>query len=287
MAAGPAIEMWSKQTGAAEQSPDGRTRTVTMVSGFTVTIDPSDALEVAYTASGLPLVGSLYPGTHFVVCQRLVPQRLAPSLVLITAEYSGEIGSSGEGSSPVDNEIVITWRSAVTDEAIDQDINGKPIVTVNNEPIEGITERIPDMVATIDRNFATINVPALTTYLKSRNSDVFLGWPIGTARFMGYSATQVIANGSASFWKVSAEFQFREPYNTTAAKAWWKRVRHEGYMVKSGSRIIHAVDENKQNVTRPVLLKADGTLETNPNNAHWLEFETTNALPYAALGLTT
>jgi hypothetical protein len=34
-----------------------------------------------------------------------------------------------------------------------------------------------------------------------------------------------------------------------------------------------------------VLLKADGTRETNPDNAHWLEFQVYRSLPYQGLGL--
>jgi hypothetical protein len=34
-----------------------------------------------------------------------------------------------------------------------------------------------------------------------------------------------------------------------------------------------------------VLLKEDGTQETDAESAFWLEFETTFSLPYAALGL--
>ena len=288
MAAGPAIEMWSKESVTAE-SADGRARTVGKTRGFTVTIDAADPVEAAYRAAGLPLVNSLYPGTIYVFCRKLPILRIAPTLALITAEYSGEIGPGDESSSPVDNEVIITWSGAITDEAIDQDIHGKPIVTANNEPIDGLTERIPDMVATIERNFETINIPAISAYLKSRSSDEFLGWPAGSARLMEYSARNVFTNGQAGFWKVSATIQFREPYNTTPDKTWYKRVRHEGYLVRdtAGGPIRPAWDETTKSIaSRPVLLKEDGTQETDAENAHWLEFETTLELPYSALGLT-
>jgi hypothetical protein len=65
-------------------------------------------------------------------------------------------------------------------------------------------------------------------------------------------------------------------------------VRHEGFLVRStaASEPRIAFDPvTKTPVTRPVLLKADGTREDDPDNAYWLEFETTLELPYAALGL--
>ena len=287
MAAGPALEMWSRQSGSAE-SPDGKQRILTMQRAFTVTLDASDPLEVCYTAAGLPLVNDPYPGTFFVICRNLSPQRVSPIMAIVTASYSGEIGPTDASSSPVDNVAVISWRNATTDEAIDQDWNGKAIVTKNNEPIDGVTERIADQVATIERNFVSIYMYAIRAYLKSSNSDTFLGWPAGTARLMEYSASNQITDGAAGFWKVSATVQFREPYNTTADKAWYKRLRHEGYLVRdtAGDEPHIAWDEKtKTPVTKPILLKADGTRETDPDNAHWLEFQTLDSLPYSALGL--
>jgi hypothetical protein len=287
MAAGEALEMWSKQTGDAASS-DGKERTVSMQRAFTTTLGRFDPLEVAYLASGLPLVGDPYPGTLFVICRSLSVQRLAPTLAMVTVSYSGEVGKGGTGSSPIANETIVTWRGQVSDEAIDQDINGLPLVTKNGEPIDGISERIPDQVATIEKNFASINLPAISAYLRSRNSDTFLGFPAGTARLWEYSASNVISDGVAGFWRVQATIVFREPYNTTPDKCWYKRVRHEGFLVRSTPTVQPRIafdPVTKSPVTRPVLLKEDGTRETNPDNAHWLEFETTLELPYAALGL--
>jgi hypothetical protein len=292
MAAGPALEMWSKQTGTAE-SPDGKQRIVTMVRGFTITLAANDRLEVAYSAANLPLVNELYPGTSFVILRKLTPSRISPILVLMVAEYSGEIGPGDISSSPIDNDVIVTWRNATVEEAIDQDFDGNPIVTVNGEPIEGVSERISDQVATIERNFLAINIPAISAYLRSTNSDTFLGFPAGTGRLMDYTATNIIQDGVAGFWKVTAVMQFREPYNTTPDKAWYKRLRHEGYLVRNtpGGKIFNAtVEGNKTPATKPILLAEDGTRLPIPADAttvaaHWLEFRTLASLPYNALGL--
>lgn len=281
MAAGPAKEMWSRQGGFIE-SPDGKTRRASLIRAFTVELSASDPIEEAFNAAGLPLVNDVYPGTQFIVCRKLTPSRLAPTLALVQCDYAGEFGVGGVNDPPTSNEIRIRWQSSVTDEPIDQDINGRPLVNANNEIIEGITERIPDKVLTIERDFLEINTYALSEYLRSRNSDTFFGWPPGTVRFMDYNADNVITDGAAGFWKVSAIFHCRIPYNTTPDKAWFKRVVHEGFKVRPT-----AADEpmaaflNGAPVTKPVLLKADGTLETDPDNAHWLEFETTRELPYS------
>jgi len=286
MTAGPALEMWSRQSGSVE-SPDGKQRRASFVRAFTVTLDATDSIEESLNASGLPLVNDKYPGTLFVICRRLTPTRISPVLAMVQADYAGEVGKGGVDDSPTSNEVVITWRSSITDQEIDQDINGNPIVTKNNEPIYGITERIVDQMVTIERNFLAINIYSISDYLRSRNSDSFLGWPPGTVRIMDYSATNVITDGAAGFWRVQATFECRFPYNTTADRAWWKRVRHEGFLVRPSASEdpIIARDTEGSPLTQMTLLKEDGTKETDPANAHWLEFETTAALPYSALGL--
>lgn len=287
MAAGPAIEMWSRER-ARPESQDGKARIYSRERAFTVTLAADDPLEETYNAAGLPLVFDLFPGSSHVVCRNLDVQRVSPIMALVVAQYRGEIGQDGLESSPIDNPVIVTWRNVTTDEPIDEDWDGNPIVTANNEPIDGLTERVPDQQATIERNFLGVDIYAVSAYLRSSNSDTFLGWPPGTCRMMEYSATRIYNTTDPGFWKVSATFQFRIPYRTTADKAWYKRVRHEGFLVRdaAGEEPHHAWDKKtKTTASRPVLLKEDGTLEENPENAHWLEFKTLDSLPYNALGL--
>jgi len=290
MAAGPAIEMWSKQTQSAETS-DGRSFSVTATRAFSVTLDRDDPLEAVYSSAGLPFVPELYPGSFAVFCVRLSPQRVSPVLAIVTAEYRGESGppsGGGFGSSPIDTEVRVTWGTASTEEPIDEDFNGNPIVTANGEPIDGITEKLSDDVVTIERKFLTVNRYALRQYRRATNSDLFLGWPPGTARIVDDNSRAVFVNGIVSYWDVSVSIQFREPFRTTPDKAWYKRVRHEGLLVRANPGDDPDVAWNevsKTPATRPVLLKEDGTRETDPENAHWLEFQTLGSLPFNALGL--
>jgi hypothetical protein len=219
---------------------------------------------------------------------------------------------------------------------------------------------LADQVLTVTRNYATFSPWILHQYRHSVNSDVFSGFAPGTARMISFSADeQQVASGS-SYWTVTAQIQFRYPYNTTAARAWWSRTRHEGFYERIGSaisfsggggsgaaavpivssagvitgvwvtatgtgyasaptvsasigssatftatvsnggvasvavtaggtgyssKIVRAVDSNKEPTTTPVLLKIDGTRETNPANTVWIETQKYTALPYAALGL--
>lgn len=278
--------MWSKQSGKAE-SPDGRRRMVSARRAFTMTLDPWAPVEACFQASGLPLVNDSYPGARLVICRRLLPSRLAPTLGMVVAEYDGETGPDDSNSSPTETKIKVTWSASVTDEPIDSDWYGKPIRTKNEEPIHGLTERLADDVCTIERNFSFVNRYALRQYRRAVNSDTFMGWPPGTVRIIDDTAEATYVNGVADYWTVRMSFQFREPFNTTPEKAWYKRVRHEGMWVRDAAGQVphHAWDlKTKTWVTKPILLKEDGTREDDPDNAYWLEIRTLGALPFNALG---
>ncbi len=152
MPAGPALEMWSRQSGGAS-SPDGKRRIVNMTKAFTVTLAPTDPLEEVYNAADLPLVNSVYPGTLFVICRDLKPQRVSPIMAIVTAEYNGEIGPGDISSSPIDNPVIVTWSNNVTEMEIDEDWNGMPIVTANNEPITGLPNAFPISSAPYNATF--------------------------------------------------------------------------------------------------------------------------------------
>ena len=85
---------------------------------------------------------------------------------------------------------------------------------------------------------------------------------------------------------MTARIQFRYPYaNTTPAQAWYKRWRHEGLWENLGGIIQRARDNLGQEVTKPVLLKADGTKETDPDAALFIHSQVYGSLPYSGLGL--
>ena len=178
------------------------------------------------------------------------------------------------------------WTDTSSTEGIDRAYNGNAIVNANGEPVDGLTMEVADQVVVITRKFAAISTYAIAAYRRSTNSDVFLGWPPGTARLVGFDASNQFKLGAINErWTVSARIQFREPYaNTTAAQAWYARWKQEGYYVKVGS-VIQRARINGQDAVKPVLLKSDGTLETNPANAVFVHTQIYGSLPYGALGL--
>ncbi len=282
-----ATEMWSRNAGDVS-TDDGKKYSAKIKKGYQVVCDPDNTLQEVLFAPGLPLLGDLYPGSRQIRVKNKAPKQQSPVLWTVDVSYEGEFGPDGLDQSPLDQPPQITWGKADTEEPVDQDLNGKAIVTVNNEPIMGITKAISDITVTIKRNYLGVNLPATHAYLHSVNSDTFLGFAPGLGRMTTFNAVEKHDEEFGGYYEVTAGVQFRYPYNTTPNKAWYARVRHEGFLVRKtvDDEPERAKDrKNNQETSQPVLLKSDGTEEFDPENAHFLEFQIYQPLPYNALGL--
>lgn len=288
-------EGWSKRT-SNSSSADGRIFEAQYVRMFQVE-HSVDATEVQIgNADGIPRLGQLHP-VGFVPCTNLAISKLGPSYSHVIATYRGE--TNEDGDEPWNDDPEYTWTDTNSTEPIDQDWNGNPIVTANGEPITGVTMEIADPVVNVKKNFLAYDPHLTHAYRHSTNSDSFLSYPPGTARLIAQTATSKVWTSDdegmrVEWWEVQAKIQFRYPFNTTADKAWYARVRHEGFYIRLGGKIVRATDCNKEPTTKPALLKEDGTrnlksdsqCEDDPESAHWLEFQRYGSLPYSGLGLT-
>jgi hypothetical protein len=289
--------MWSK-TGSGLTSSDGRTNTLTIRHGYQVVSDPTDTEVDVYSAPNLPYVGDLLAGTVQIRCKSKRPTRISPIFWIVEIGYEGEIntasgGGGGIDSSPLDVPALKRWGKIEREIEINEDVNGKPFVNQNAELMayagSTLTHTISDFTLSIDKNYASVNLPSILEYLHSVNSDTFYGFAPGTVRLTGFNADEVYAEASGGYFKVIASFQMRYPYRTTAEKAWFKRELHQGYQYKDSSgdlrivRLDSTVDASPS--PTPALLKADGTREYVPADAHYLEFEVYQKLPYTPLGL--
>lgn len=281
-----AVRMWSRHD-ASITADGGRKYKATIKEAYQVVCDATDTLRDVSNGTGFPKLNDLYPGSVQIRVTSVSPRQVSPIFWIVEITYEGNFGPQGITESPLNEPPIIKWGKIESDEPIDEDRDGKPIVTVNNEPIEGVTKKISDLTVQIQRNFAAINLPATYKYLNSVNSDNFLGFSPGVVRLTEFGAGEVFAESIGGYWQVNAGFQVRWPYRTTAQKAWYARVRHEGFLEKNTEgKIVPAMDDdNLQQVTKPVLLKLDGTRERNRDNAVWLEFPLYDPLPYSLLGL--
>lgn len=278
-------QMWSRDNPSWQISDDRKTRTYAAKEAYQILATADTTKEEIYAANGLPKPGMVLSGTVSVFVKKVTAIRVSPILWIADVEYGGEHGPRGPEDSPLNAPPEITWSDVETDEPIDTDADGNAIVTANGEPIYGVTMKVPDPVVTIVRNFRTFNPFSTARYRQSVSSDWFLGFPPGTARLTKYQAQQIY-DDRGSYWKITGTIQFRLAVHTTNEFAWHARVRHEGLYEKlADGKIVRAVDRFGEFVTKPVLLKSDGTRENDINNAYWLLFRRYQPLPYRALGL--
>lgn len=293
---GNAVKMWSRSDGSFD-SPDLLKHTARFRDGYSIVHDPGTSMGEILSANGLPKIGEPYENNSWIFCKRLVPKR---GLVYTTvdAEYEGEVGPGGKpDGSPLDDLPEYEFSSVASTEPMDEDASngmagpGRPIVTACGETIEGVTKEIYDVLLTVDRNFLDINIPVTKEYLESVNSDPWppiKPFPPGTGRLRNFRAKPVLQpNGAIKYWNVHAEILFRTPYNTTNDRAWWARVRHEGYRVRTVvGACVNAWEDLQMNVNKPVLLDVNGFKLPEDEEAVWLEFQKyPNQRPYSALGL--
>jgi hypothetical protein len=272
-------KMWSKTGGALSSERlsilDARWA---ITEGYQVLAEPGDTIDVIAAATGLPGLGDAHPTVTTTYVASVTPTPLGPAFWQVIIAYEGPPSNIG---------VDVEWTDTTTTEPIDRDLSGAAIVTANNEQVEGLTMDVADQVVVIRRQFLTIDTKSVAAYRRATNSDTYLGWPPGTARLIGFSAKNNFLYGTPNQqWDVTARIQFREPYaNTTSAQAWYKRWRHEGLLILDGTVIRRATDELGQEVSKPVLLKTTGELETNPDAAIFNHTQVYGSIPYSGLGL--
>jgi hypothetical protein len=293
-------KMWSRDDGDLA-SEDGRTIIGAFTVGYQIIHSVNDdLLSVIDEATlvgpdPLPRNGDLFPNTDSIFCIGAKPQRAAPILTIAIVSYKGQVGPSGKSDSPTNQPPTYSIKSKITQAEVDEDWNGVPIVTANNEPIYGVKRDIVDNVLSIKRKFLTASAQLAGIYAQATNSDSFSVpgftdvWQPGQAKLVDYQVDTVFGASGSTYVDVSATIELRTPYRTTADKAWYSRVRHEGLFVRitrsSLEFVTRATDDNKEPVTKPVLLDVDGFRVDDPANATWREFQLYDSLPYSTLGL--
>jgi len=273
-------QMWS-QNGGTVTTPkaDATDQQYAITEAYQVVCTVDTTFFEVKEATGVPQNGDQHSSGRAIFVTTVNPVQLSPILWQVTVGYEGE--------SPDPDSVEIEWSDVTSTEAIDRDYNGDAILTFNGEQVDGLTMEISDQVAVITKKFLTIDLPSIAAYRHATNSDTFLGWPPGTARLVGFSArNRYKYSQPQEQWTVTARLHFRKGLaGATDAQAWYKRWRHEGFYVKSGSIIVRALDDNSQETVKPVLLKADGTRETDPAAALFYYTQVYGSLPYSGLGL--
>ncbi len=229
---------WSR-LGSSDSTEDGQRYQITRSTGLQVLHDYDTEEEEILADSRVTQLGDRYK-TTFAVCKKRNVSKIGLIFSIVACEYSGEIGPGGQDDTPLNKPLEYKWSAVSSTEPIDLDARGRPIVTPNGEQINGITKTINDSVLTFKKNFETFSNYTKQAYLDSVNSDVISIGPDtllpGTGKLMTCEATPMKFK-DFEYYEVSGTIQFRYPYNTTPAKAWWSRTRLEGFYERLGPEV--------------------------------------------------
>ena len=290
MAVQPALLMWSRNGSSADTQDNFRRLDVMFTEAYQILHDVGTPELDKYLSPGLPGSGAVYPNTNFVLAGRARMDQVSPIMTIATVEYRGEIaplnGSGQPSLSPLNALPSIDWDTVLSEEEIDEDIHGKRIQTKAGERVRGIKAEFPDIVLTVQRNFAAWNSYTQAAFSRAVNSTLFAGWPAGTGKVMKLKASSVIADPEKGlgYWRATLQVKFRIPWRTTPDKAWFARTFHQGFVRNvplSGPTLTGGLlmevwpcfDNLGQKSTVPKALTVEGYQATEETEHNWLEFE--------------
>lgn len=281
------VEQYQGANLTSQLDDNGITGNASVTRVFNVVPDTPtfDVLDVS-AATGIPRNGDIHPSNFALVCRSKNVRQVHPGYFEVECTYTAKTSEPEDeaAGNPLEEPAVIEVSAITSEEPIDEDVNGDPIATVNGEPIVGLTMAVTDMAVKVTRNLPTFNIWSIAAYTNKVNSTTFLGSPAGTVRIMDIQASSELSD-EFEYWKVSVTFHIRRGLRTTDAKAWYKRVKHEGYYVKVGSDVKRATDSDGNPVVSPVPLKSDGTEETDKSLASFLEFQVYESVDFNAMNL--
>jgi hypothetical protein len=250
--------------------------------GFNIfTESPQDNLAVVEADYRVPRERSGHPLFLGLYAQQVAITQKGP--VYWEASVSYISSPYRDNSGPTNQPTEIETFSITNDEPIEEDVNGRAITTVNGERIYGVSRPISDLGIRLTKRFRFFDPATFYAYIDCVNSDTFFGFPAGTLRIANISASEEWADDTP-YANVSIEIHSRKPYNTTNEKAWWKRVRHEGFYVRKNNRITRAKDDAGKDVVEPVMLNDDGSKLADQTQARWLEFQVFNTISFNSMG---
>lgn len=167
---------------------------------------------------------------------------------------------------------------------VEEDVNGDPIATVNNEQYEGLTREYEDVGISLKRAFLTFTGPSYYTYRGRVNSDEFLGFPAGTLRITSIVANEADHDGQ-KYYDVTVKIAARKPIRTTDDKAWYLRVLHQGYYVRAAANDPpeRATVRHNEYAVKPVYLDDDGLKLADGATPVWKEYEIYESVAFSGM----
>jgi hypothetical protein len=280
-------EDWnSQQTGVAIES-DGVKGTTDVTRVFNLTPNFSGATTLdALAAAGIPLRNSPHPQTAILRARRFNASQIGPQYFQVTVGYEALTSDPNDPSqNPLAQPAVKSFSSVTQEVEIDEDRDGNPIVTINGEPLVGVTRPFTDLVITVSRNLPSFDPVSISTYMNKINSTTWYGLPAGTVRIMDIQAQNQFSE-DFEFWAVTISFQVRRGYGQVIdAEAWDHRCAHQGYIVKVGGNKIHALTTDNLPVAQPVMISKTTGAQLADGVGEYINFPVLDEIDFNQLNL--
>lgn len=296
-----------EQTGA-EVSTDGAAD----VRIFTVKFDTADdpikrrliALFAKDPSTGLqiPRVYQSHPYDYWLYVKNKYAKPLAPFLYEVTVNYTVAANDqqiseeTNPFGNPLDQEPEVSWGFAMSNEQIDRDINGKPILNSANQPFDPpITKDKYDLVLRIVRNEESYDRFLAAEYIGAVNNDDFYGYPANTVKCIRFDADRR-RTVDLIYYQVHYEFQIRFQKVQDKLYGWTRRIRDEGYVETKKPENLSDPPDLEVNkdidiipLGQPVLLDGNGRKLSQEKidalEVVWLPFDVDDKLPFSVLRL--
>jgi len=219
---------------------------LTATLGYTILVTNPAAIESADTARAgaqaanpaLPSSNDPHPDNASLFVKTVEVTKVSVFYFTAVVSYESAIfDTEQEGSPPTDLPVKVSWTTLKSEEPIDEAWNEDfpepgPMTAIANritqERIQGVTRTISDLVGVFQKNIITFNPSSFYAYIDRVNSDLFYGFNPGTLRVDEINAT-LAKKGGYLYWELTVKLVARKPWRTTPDKAWWKRIRCEGY----------------------------------------------------------
>jgi len=269
--------------------------TLTASQGYTILLSEAttetsvSVLENAQTATPkLPKQDDTHPENPKLFVNDITMEKLSPIYYTAIVQYASVPFRDGDdpSSSPTDLPVEVEWDTIESEEPIDTDRDGNPWeVPYTREPIGGLTTILFDQEGTFTKNVILYSPVVASGWTGRVNSNEWFGFPIGTLRIRKVKA-KLAKKGQSPYWVMTIVITSRKPYRTTNAKAWWKRIRCQGFYEVARDGVVRAVDDDGFDVTQPIPIDANnGQRLPEGQQIQYLEKPEFEELNFDILGL--
>lgn len=211
-----------------------------------------------------------HPARPFLIVSHHGVVKNGPNRCVVTVDYVSAKLNVDQVQPP--DVIKRRWFFSATQEEIDQDIFGKPILNSSDEYFETpLSRTFNDIAGQFTYRTVNYNPVFAAGFMDHVNDGMFLGFAPGEAKLVAFDGEE-IENEDGNNWNISIEIHFRPG-------GWERRILDQGYreftgVDDDGKPIYPAIlDEDKEPVRSPVPLDGNGRKKQKEAPASFLLYE--------------